>query len=231
MASLTMTQTPVIGVAPITNQDDMDCAKDMMRQIHQQILLDIKTGNCKPKEGTRRYNMTARMLSQPMCDETTKKRYVFWRAKYNKRKRYEKTLFTAYNEAVAANTRTRLAAMREVADLSGDFRSVAPPESQRQRPSDGVVPRVPGYTPSYTGGETKEPPMAEECIPIPMAEIDFGKPLLIISANEQVEYANDFYGDFSQIVVERLCGNPPAENQPPIRRRSRLLSPQLFTYD
>ena len=107
-----MTQTPVIGVAPITNQDDMNCAKDMMRQIHQQIILDIKTGNCKPKEATRRYNMTARMLSQPMCDETTKKRYVFWRAKYNKRKRYEKTLFTNYNEAVAANVRSRLAAMR-----------------------------------------------------------------------------------------------------------------------
>lgn len=220
-----MTQTPLeiihLGVAPITNQNDMDCAKDMMRQIHQQILLDIKTGNCKPKEARRRYNMTARMLSQPLCDETTQKRYLFWRAKYNKRKRYEKTLFTNYNEAVAANVRSRLAAMREVADLSGDFRSVAPPESQRQRPSDGVVPRVPGYTPSYTGGETKEPPMAEECIPIPMAEIDFGKPLLIISANEQVEYQN----------TEHISGQPPAENQPPIRRRGRLLSPQLNTYD
>ena len=204
MASLTMTQTPVIGVAPITNQDDMNCAKDMMRQIHQQIILDIKTGNCKPKEATRRYNMTARMLSQPMCDETTKKRYVFWRAKYNKRRRYERTIFTAYNEAVRSNTRRSCAS--EVADLSGDFRSVPPPESQRQGRSDGVVPRVPGYTPSYTGGETKEPPMAE-CIPIPMAEIDFGKPLLIISANEQVEYENTECVESSHIQRRPYEGN------------------------
>lgn len=156
-----------ITIAP--NQNEM-----MMKMIYDSIILDIKNGNCKPAEAKKRYNNTARNLGQPNATDEINKIFKYWRSKFNLRRRHEREEFADYTRE-----RERQRRLRFLQETNDDFRSIPPPRSQQNITRDRVVPSVPGYTPSYTGGETKEinVPVAM-CVPVPYAELDFDIPVL-----------------------------------------------------
>jgi len=168
MASLTI-------ATPVPNDD-----KEFLEQIYDGIILDIKNGNCKPMDAMKRYNTCARTLNQPVATDELKKIFKYWRTKFNARRRHEREEFAEYNR-----TREREAQRRRVIQFNeqtnDDFRSVPPPRSQQNITRNRVVPPVPGYTPTYTGGETKERniPVCNDVVVIPFAELEFDIPVLI----------------------------------------------------
>jgi len=147
----------------------------MMTDIYESIILDIKNGNCLPKEAVKRYNNNARFVSRPLCDDYIRKQFVYWRKKYRTRVRREREEMVQYQ----INQENETA--RQVREQStGDFRSVPPPTSQRNIPQTRDVPPVPGYTPEVREGETKERemPCCYDAVCMNIADLDFDIPLI-----------------------------------------------------
>ena len=139
--------------------------QNMMNMILESIYKDIKNGNCKPMEATRRYNSTARTMSLPPADEATIKEFKKIRKKFNlQRRRARESLITRARSVGLWADETQQALQRantilqqtanEVREAStGTFRSVPPPRAIRRRtPTNTIVPPVPD---DRGGGESK----------------------------------------------------------------------------
>ena len=120
--------------------------QNMMRMIKESICIDIKNGNCMPKEAVRRYNRTARTMSLPPATEDIMKEFKKIRKKFNleRRRARERAAARTQQTIQRANAILQNTANEVREATTGTFRSVPPPSSVRRRaPTDTNVPPVP----------------------------------------------------------------------------------------